>query len=236
MSIVIQHRFLDRLVPKSGYDIRYIFIGTFNPAAPQDKLLTDEERKTFEEIKKQKRYQNFSLVRNFYDRPPNRFWGIMDRFANPDFYKENIKRKSDCGLKFYTRLKMDRDKTYERQKRFCQSHSIFITDIVREIRPLRFDNIYKNFPDSEIEKIKDKEWNTTQLIEAIRKLQSPKLLLTFRLSNSIPDISKQIELLESGTKLKVIQLDSCSGRRAGKYEDLIHNWGQYLTLWQTSRK
>jgi hypothetical protein len=80
MPIKIEHRFVSRLLPgKATKKIDVIIIGTFNPGPPVMHLLTDEERKEFAEIEKTLSYRRLNQVRNFYDRPQNRFWKIMDK-------------------------------------------------------------------------------------------------------------------------------------------------------------
>jgi len=112
MSIRIEHRFIKRLLPEADTKtINYIVVGTFNPAPPIVHLLTIQERIAFAKIENSKSYTRLSQVKNFYDRPQNRFWKVMDLIHNASFYTTgNFKAKNADGLKHYKG--MDRDKLF----------------------------------------------------------------------------------------------------------------------------
>ena len=46
---------------------------------------------------------------------------------------------------------MDINKTLHKQENFCKTQDIFITDLIKSIKPISFCNIYDNFPDTIIE-------------------------------------------------------------------------------------
>lgn len=125
MPIRIEHRFVIRLLPGEATEkINVIIIGTFNPAPPVTHLLTEEERKEFAKIEKTLSYIRLNQVRNFYDRPQNRFWKIMDRIHNATFYEDNhITTKNSNGLKYYT--DMNRDSVFVRQQTFLPGQGNF---------------------------------------------------------------------------------------------------------------
>ncbi|WP_029279236.1 hypothetical protein [Pedobacter borealis] len=132
--IHIPHRFLERLTASDNIKfISLLIVGTFNPGEPYLELLNDLELKEFSLIKENPKFKKFNLVKNFYDRPQNRFWKIMDIISNQSFYADKpLKTINRTGLKFYRKL--DRDVVFEAQKSFCLKNGVFITDIVREIR------------------------------------------------------------------------------------------------------
>lgn len=106
---IIPHRFIDRLLPADDdIEMRILIIGTFNPGAPIASTLSQEQLQRWNTIAETKKYKRFNLVRNFYDRPANRFWGIMDRLEHPALYREKgIMHKNFLGLKFF--VKCDRE-------------------------------------------------------------------------------------------------------------------------------
>jgi hypothetical protein len=105
MAIIIDHRFIDRLLPTTNKKLRVLIIGTFNPGLPDRLKLTEDETIQFNSIESSEKFQKFNLVRNFYDRPQNRFWKIMDYFHNEEFYKQNhccpAKNLIDKIVRFY---------------------------------------------------------------------------------------------------------------------------------------
>lgn len=228
MSIRIEHRFLNRLLPDElTKEISFLVIGTFNPAPPVLQLLTIQENKEFTEVEKMKSYLRLSEVKNFYDRPQNRFWKIMDLIHHVDFYTTNpLKAKNPAGLKYYRG--MDRDIVLARQKDICRSKEIFITDLVRAIEPLSFKDIYYGFPDKGIERAKC-EWNTEGIIETIARYRPKKVLINLKSDmKSIPKISKQIEYLKEWYPDKVFHVASTSGNAGLSYSVLYENWKQHF--------
>lgn len=176
MAITIQHRFIDRLSP--GKEIEYIntlIIGTFNPGMPDKSKLTINERNEFNIIEESEKFRKFNLVKNFYDRAPNRFWGVMDRLYNTEFYQTNgFEARNIHGLKFY--IDGNREETFKRQQIFCFKAGVYITDFVKSISPKNFSKIYDNFPDTQIE-ISNPVWNTEDIIKTINIYNPKKVLI-----------------------------------------------------------
>lgn len=230
MSIKINHRFLNRLNSTENYkDIRTIIIGTFNPGIPELDTLNETETKQFNQIKSSSKFKRFDEIRNFYDRPQNRFWKVMDFVNSPDFYSRNsIEIPNINGLKFYKNV-MDRDEVFLRQKTFCENKGIFITDIAQTINPISFCDIYDNFPDTAIERA-DPIWNTNMIIEIIENYNPKKIIVNFKPNGkSIPNICAQIKIIEDRFPGKIVMgILSTSGAAGNKYEDLIHNWKPHL--------
>lgn len=226
MAIVIPHRFLHRLTSTEGMEkVNTLIIGTFNPGNPDLTLLTPAERKQFEQIGTSKKFKTFSQVRNFYDRPQNRFWKIMDHAHHPEFYALNpLKTVNLQGLKYYTKLR-DRDIVFERQQAFCQSRGILITDIVQSICPESFENIYDNFPDTAVER-GNPVWNDEPILQVIQKHQPQKVIINFNPEGpNIPSIASKIaEIKATLPKNTLISLPSTSGAAGGTYENLVESW------------
>jgi hypothetical protein len=149
MAVIVPHRFLNRLVPDHNIlFIRYLLIGTFNPGPPCENLLTDLEKREVRSIIESKQYKNISSVRNFYDRPSNRMWGTMDRLHKPSLYSmHGNKFRNINGLKYFKKL--ERDDVYLRQQAFCEEQGIFISDMIRSIKPKELAKIYSQFKDTE---------------------------------------------------------------------------------------
>jgi hypothetical protein len=227
MAIVIPHRFIERLLPQEG--VRFIdtvIVGTFNPGHPVIERLTDEERKEFDLIHPTKKFQKFNEVRNFYDRPQNRFWKVMDILCNPDYYNnKDLKVKNPEGLKFYS--KMDRDHVYNRQVSFCLNRGILITDLVRQIQPRSFVNIYQNFPDKAIETAAC-VWNTEGILKTIEDYQPKRILINLKMDKSIPNISNEISKIQQNYGSRTYNVLSTSGAAGNTYSDLAKFWGPLI--------
>ncbi|MDL5047786.1 hypothetical protein QQ054_17350 [Oscillatoria amoena NRMC-F 0135] len=223
MAIKISHRFLDRLLPTNNIKfIDTIIIGTFNPGIPDLDKLTTQEWQIFEDILGSKKFQKFNQVKNFYDRPQNRFWKIMDVIAHPDFYlNRNLSDKNPHGLKYFA--KMDRDTVFKSQQIFCETQGIFITDIVRQIEPKTFDNIYNNFPDTAIEN-SSCVWNTLGILDVVEKYRPQRILINFSQSRSIPTISQEIGKIQHLYSNITKTVLSTSGAAGYNYETLINHW------------
>jgi hypothetical protein len=225
MAIEINHRFIDRLTSTDSYDkINVLIIGTFNPGLPDISKLSQTEKAQFNEIEKSKKFKKFNQVKNFYDRPQNRFWKVMDFINDRDFYSKNdIGNKNHDGLKFY--VGMDRENVFKRQCDFCLQHKILITDIAKTINPISFLDIYDNFPDTAIEKAFP-IWNTDDIIRIIQEHGLDKVLINFKAdSKSTPKISSEISKITNRFPDKLIpSLKSTSGAAGYKYHELIENW------------
>lgn len=229
MAIIIPHRFQNRLIPNENYFkfIKTVIIGTFNPGIPKEEYLSNAESEIFSAIKTTKKFQAFDAVKNFYDRPQNRFWGVMDRLINPSYYKLNgMNATNKSGLKFYKG--MNREDVFKRQQVFCREQGIVITDIVREIQPNSFVEIYDNFPDNKIEKA-NPTWNTNQILEFIEIYNPNKIVVNFNMnSRVIPNISSQILEIKNQHPNLTVSAMSTSGAAGYSYEDLIENWGKFV--------
>ena len=107
MAIYIPHRFLDRLTSTAGLErVNVMIIGTFNPGGPDLVQLTPHELADFEAINSTRKFQKFNEVMNFYDRPQNRFWKVMDYLHTPEFYADgNFKKRNLTGLKFFRQMR-----------------------------------------------------------------------------------------------------------------------------------
>jgi hypothetical protein len=229
MAIIINHRFINRLTATENYKkIKIVIIGTFNPGLPDVLKLNAAEKAQFEEIEKSKKFIKFNQVKNFYDRPQNRFWKVMDYINDKNFYSTNsIKDKNYNGLKYYGG--MDRDKVYKQQTDFCLQKGILVTDIAKTINPTSFNDIYDNFPDTAIEKALP-IWNTDDIIKVIQKHNPDKILINFKADNkSTPNICSEITKIANRFPGKLIpSLKSTSGAAGYKYEELIENWREHF--------
>lgn len=228
MAIIIPHRFKDRISPIDKIKtFEYIIIGTFNPGSPILDKLSKTEKRQFEEISKKPKFIKFNEVKNFYDRPQNRFWKVMDYINNPSFYgNENYSLKNYDGLKFYKG--MDRNKVFEKQKAFCKTKNILITDIVSEIKPISFCDIYDNFPDKAIENSECK-FNTENILEIIKKNNIKKVIVNFKTNEkTIPKISAQINEIKLKSNIDFKFAMSTSGAAGNSYDNLILEWKEYL--------
>lgn len=228
MAISIPHRFIDRLLPsEEKVQINIIIIGTFNPGSPKKRLLTQNQLKEFEKIESSEKYKKFNLVKNFYDRPQNRFWKIMDYVNNPEFYESgDFLMRNPKGLKYYK--DMDREEVFNRQQEFCDKMNILITDIVREIQPDTFDDIYNNFPDTAIE-ASNCILNTAGIIDVINKNNPEKIIINFSPNErSMPKVTVQINKLRECFRNKFIIAPSTSGTAGFDYKYLINEWKNYM--------
>lgn len=229
MAIIIDHRFIDRLLPTMSKQLKLLIIGTFNPGLPDKTKLTESERVQFNSIETSAKFRKFNQVRNFYDRPQNRFWKILDYFHDQEFYKENdLKIMNPNGLKFYKKLSVTREEMFTRQQSFCEKNGIFITDIVTRIRPVSFKNIYDNFPDVAIEK-SDCDFNTDGIIKTLYLTNPQKVIVNFQLNDrQIPRISNEVNKVKKIAGNKVVSVYSTSGAAGYNYLELIENWGQHI--------
>jgi hypothetical protein len=231
MAIKIEHKFIDRLFASDKeIEIETIIIGTFNPGLPVLESLNETEKKEFEEIKNSKKFKSFLKIKNFYDRSHNRFWKVLDILENPSFYNGDFEKINPNGLKFYSsKVKMDRDKTFERQKLFCKIKKIQITDLVRTIKPKSFLDIYDNFPDTVVEK-SNPCWNTPFIKQMIRQYSPKKVLVNFDFnSKSTLLLNKQIsELKREFKSLEITRILSPSGAAQNSYKDLVDDWRKKL--------
>lgn len=229
MAIIINHRFFERLTSIKDFSkINIIIIGTFNPGMPQLEKLDATERSQFEDIRSTKKFIKFSQVKNFYDRPQNRFWKIMDYFNDVDFYSKNsISCTNPSGLKYY--IGMDRNQVFEKQNIFCKKRGILITDIAKTINPISFHNIYDNFPDTAIEK-SSPVWNTKEIMSVIEKYKPEKVLVNFKSDSKLtPKICSQIsEISKCFPDRIVTSLKSTSGSAGHTYAELIEDWSKHL--------
>lgn len=228
MAIIIPHRFKDRISPTDKVKtFDYIIIGTFNPNSPIINELSETEKKRFKEISKKPKFITFNEIENFYDRPQNRFWKIMDYINNPSFYENNdYSLKNLDGLKFYKG--MNRKKVFEKQKTFCETKKILITDIVSEIKPISFCDIYDNFPDKAIENSECK-FNTENILTIIKKNNIKKVIVNFKTNDkTIPKISTEINKIITTLNVDFEFAMSTSGAAGNSYEDLISKWKEYL--------
>ncbi len=228
MAIIIPHRFKDRISPINKVNtFEYIIIGTFNPDIPIIDQLSETEKKQYKEISEKPKFIKFNEIKNFYDRPQNRFWKIMDYINDPSFYGDkNYSLKNENGLKFYK--KMNRMNVFEKQKAFCESKNILITDIVSEIKPISFCDIYDNFPDKAIEN-SECEFNTKNILEIIKKNNIKRVIVNFKTNEkTIPKISAEINEIRKKSKTDFKFAKSTSGAAGNSYEDLILEWKEYL--------
>jgi hypothetical protein len=227
MAIIIPHRFSDKLNLIDEYKkINFLVIGTFNPGSPIRDSLTEEEKEAFDLISTTKEYLKKLELLNFYDRPNNRFWGTIDRIYFSKYYKEqqeNFKRPE--GLKPFSNVG-DRLSTYKTQVDFLIKNNLFITDLIKELKPLTFDGIYNRFYDTVLDKYVS-EWNTNSILEII-KLYKPKVLFTFAKSKDIPNISIQVKKIVDAHPNNTYFLMSPSGNAKKSYDTLVKNWAQHF--------
>ncbi len=229
MAIIIDHRFLNRLLPTNNRPTKILIIGTFNPGVPDKTKLDETEMIQFAEIESSDKFKKFNEVKNFYDRPQNRFWKILDYFHDKSFYQQNaLETKNPNGLKFYKKHGLTREVVFKRQQDHCDKNGIFITDIVTRLRPVSFCDIYDNFPDSAIEK-SDCDWNTEGIINSFASNRPERIIVNFKINErQIPRISNEINKIKKALGDKVVSVYSTSGAAGYKYSELVDNWGQYL--------
>ena len=238
MAIKIYHKYCQSLVPSNEIKkIDTIIIGTFNPGLPNMDLLNETEKKQFEEIRNNKKFKEFCENKNFYDRSQNRFWKVMDILYNPTFYRTkyntNFKIKNLNGLKFYKN--MDRDKTFNRQNKFCLDNNIFITDIIKSIESVSFCGIYDIFSDDIIEKSKP-DWNTLNIEKIIIDFSPTKILVDFDFEKKQEtEITKQIKNLKNKFKdISFIRILSPSGAAKKSYSELYYDWKNKVPILKTN--
>jgi hypothetical protein len=229
MPIIIDHRFINRLLPSPSQSIKVVIIGTFNPGAPDLIKLTEAERIKFELIQSSEKFKKFNEVRNFYDRPQNRFWKVHDYLHNKVFYQKNsLDSINPNGLKFYYKNGLTREDVYKKQVEYCDKKGIFITDIVKQLRPATFSNIYDNFPDTAIEK-SDCDWTTELLLRSLNFHDPKRIIINFKLNErQLPRISNEINKIKNVFRERVVSVLSTSGAAGNKYSELIENWGPHF--------
>lgn len=229
MSVKIPHRFLNRLLPGTGINtINYLILGTFNPGEPDTGLVTKEHHLALQLIFDTPKYKRFAEVSNFYDRPQNRFWGVMDRIDKPALYLEKgIDFKNLAGLKFFKG--MDRVEVFNRQQAFCNKNALFISDLVCEITTTDFAAVYNNFSDAHIDG-KVSGWNTPFLKELINRTKPRKIILNMSEGPAIPNISKHIQQIKQLSPAQIIVLPSTSGAAGYTYPELMASWSAAINL------
>jgi G:T/U-mismatch repair DNA glycosylase len=221
--VQIHHKFVDKLTPKSGiYQIDFLVIGTFNPGIPNLNIasLADDLRK---------KILNNQSGLNFYDRPNNRFWGVIDRIFFDNQYIGILKDfKRLDGLKYYKGLN-DQNSVNQIQTEFCIKNGIFITDIVSKIAVdfNELNKIYDGFNDSFFDK-SVYEWNTNNIISLINQYNPKRILFTFSKSKSIPEISKNVDYILAGNENRTFFLSSPSGNAKNSYLKLTDNWRKHF--------
>jgi len=173
------------------------------------------------------KYQRFNQVRNFYDRPQNRFWGVMDRIHAPAIYEGNGQNYRNLnGLKFFKGC--DRETVFLRQQKFCRDHGVFISDVVRAIATTDFRSVYDNFSDKVVDR-SAVEFNTDHLIEIIRAYPNARVVFNVKESGMTPSINRELGLLKS--EAGVVRSHwppSTSGAAGNNYPALIPHWGKAL--------
>jgi len=230
MSVRIPHRFLERLEYTGGSgNIRVIILGSFNPGEPDMADLPEDYRAELNILFSTQKYRRFKQVQNFYDRPPNRFWGIMDRINNPDLYAKNgHKFRNIDGLKFFRGG--DRDAVFLRQQCFCRANGIFISDVVKAISTIDFKNVYNNFSDVVVNKHVT-EFNSDHLLELIAANPMAQVIFNVKESPLIPTISQQLHLLrDAAGTFRSHWMPSTSGAAGGRYEELLPSWQKAIQL------
>lgn len=236
MPIHIQHRFKSRLLPdKKVYkEINTVIIGTFNPGHPAKDLLSKEEQDEFNKISSTLKFKKFDQLKNFYDRSKNRFWGVMDRINQPDFYKgKSDKVRNPNGLKFY--VGMDMNLVFSRQQTFCITNGLFITDLVKEINPSSFIDIYDYFTDKEISRSRP-VWNTNGIIKFIEEFEPKSIIFNFDMnSSSVKNISSEALKIKSRFPEITRSLLSTSGAAGNTYNDLLYEWSKYIFINRKSK-
>jgi hypothetical protein len=232
MPYNIPHRFLARLNHSTHLQVlRYVVIGTFNPGRPNDALMTKEEKEAYLELSQTAKFKRNDNVLNFYDRGPNRWWGILDRMNHPAYYQQHgINAKRLDGLKYYVR-NTDRTATYTRQQAFCATHGILLTDLVRKIVTHDIQPIYNNYSDTFIDQcVPEDGWNTTALLDLISTYNPDGVLFTFSpSSSSIPNITRQINLIRAAFPLVKFLLTP-AGAAGNSYPDLVADYQQKMPL------
>jgi hypothetical protein len=229
MAFHVPHRFLDRLLPDASVlTIRYLLIGTFNPGLPLQDLMTDKEKSEVRSIIDSKQFKKIDAVYNFYDRPTNRLWGMLDRLHKPSLYNQqgNTLRNKN-GLKYFAKL--NREAVFIRQQAFCKEQGIFISDLIRAIEPRDLGNVYSQFKDTDLDNCV-KKWNTDGLLKAIEIHNPIKIIFSFRESNAIPKISSEMRRIKLQHPEKVVSLLSPSGAAGQNYASLVADWKGHIAI------
>jgi len=229
MSIIIPHRFIERLTPSQAVDrIRVLIIGTFNPGEPDELILTSTHQKALQAIYNTPKYERFRKVRNFYDRPQNRFWAVMDRLDKPALFQcQGIQFKNPHGLKYYSG--QDREVVYRRQQAFCQKHGIFISDVIRTIKTDDISKVYTKFRDADIDGMIDTT-NTKQLEEIIDRFRPLQVILNVNEGPHIPNLSSHLRRIKAMAGICLRLVPSTSGAAGWSYGDLVKQWQSAITL------
>lgn len=224
MALVqIPHKFIDKLTPNGEISkINFLVIGTFNPGIPSldmSSLTLDLQEKII---------KNQSGL-NFYDRPNNRFWGVIDRIFFKNEYSgvsKDFKRLE--GLKYYKDLN-DQKLVNQIQIDFCIKMGIFITDIVSKIAvdSDELHKIYDGFNDTHFDNSVF-EWNTNNIIALIKQYNPKRVLFTFSKSKSIPEISKNVDHILTGNETRTFFLSSPSGNAKNSYLKLVDDWSVHF--------
>ncbi|HXB40669.1 MAG TPA: hypothetical protein VNZ49_09010 [Bacteroidia bacterium] len=151
----------------------------------------------------------------------------MDVLNDPTFYGKDVKKKNLIGLKYYS--KMERAEVFSRQNSFLKERGVLITDIVKAIKPASFENIYRNFPDTTIER-SFPEWNTDNIIRVIQTVNPKNIIINFNTENkSTPSICNEITKITKRFPRKIVSsLKSTSGAAGHTYSELIENWKLYF--------
>lgn len=208
--------------------IRFVILGSFNPGEPDMQSLSESHADELRQLYSTPKYQRFSQVRNFYDRPPNRFWGVMDRIHSPILYEKNGHGfKNPDGLKHFKGG--DRLAVLDRQLDFCRTQGIFISDIVTAVSTTDFRGIYNNFSDTLVSKY-SKEFNTDYLLDVLGANKTARLLLNVRESSSTPMINQHLARLRAAASGRCKEMPSTSGAAGRLYKDLVPEWKDALSL------
>lgn len=111
---------------------------------------------------------------------------------------------------------------------FCIKSGLFITDLVKDISPKNFENIYNNFPDTQIE-TSNPSWNTQEIIAAINQFKPKKVLINFRTDNkSIPKIAGEALQIKNYFPSITFSVLSTSGAAGNKYKPLFNDWQKHI--------
>jgi hypothetical protein len=229
MSVRIPHRFIGRLAytdPPEG--IQVIILGSFNPGEPDMATLPHEHADQLRQLFSTAKYRRFSQVRNFYDRPPNRFWGVMDRIRDPATYEQyGQKFRNSQGLKFFKGG--DRDAVFQRQQEFCREKGIFISDVVKAVTTTEFRSIYDNFSDTSVNNWAT-EFNTAHLLEILHANRLVRVLFNIKKSRTTPAINQELAFLTAAAGPgRIHWLPSTSGAAGNQYDELVPQWKKALS-------
>ncbi|MBS0647232.1 MAG: hypothetical protein JSR97_11690 [Verrucomicrobia bacterium] len=224
MALVqIPHKFIDKLTPAEEISqINFLVIGTFNPGIPSLDIASLA-------VNLQEKILKNQSGLNFYDRPNNRFWGVIDRiFFNNEYSGVSNDFKRLEGLKYYKGFN-DPISVNKTQSEFCIKNGIFITDIVSKIAVDTDDlnKIYDGYSDSFFDNSVC-EWNTNNIISLINQYNPKRVLFTFSKSKAIPEISKNVDCILAGNETRAFFLSSPSGNAKNSYLKLIDDWSVHF--------